>query len=365
LRPTLHRYVPGQDGPVPAAGFTRIARRNAAAEPIMPAYNASVSIAMIAKPGQSGNTSPMRYEPGMRLLRLAILLSGSRTGLSLDEMAAHLEISRRSVERLRDRLEDVFPALHFVDGEDRTRRWMLPRDALPALPAQPGAIATLETLARDLSAKGDAGRAADLRDAAATLRAMMPPTALRRAEPDIEALMQAEGSAAHPGPRLNLDRALLTNLRHAILGMNKLALRYRPAASARAPHRVLCPYAILYGHRAYLVAHTDTTSAMRLWRIDRISDVEILPDRFDRQDFDLAAYAAQSFGVFQEPPQDVVLKFTPQAAEDAINWIFHPTQRMEAQEDGSLIVRFRCGGMLELSWHLVTWGDSVNIMKLQ
>lgn len=139
-------------------------------------------------------------------------------------------------------------------------------------------------------------------------------------------------------------------------------MKYRPAEAKRATARVLCPYAILYGRRAYLVAHTDTTTEMRLWRVDRISDIEVLSDLFTRQDFDLAAYAAQSFGVFQEPPQDVALRFVPEAAEEVRDWVFHPNQVVEPQADGSLIVRFRCGGMKELDWHLYTWGGAVAVV---
>ena len=314
---------------------------------------------VVAPSRGTGQSFSVRYEPGMRLLRLAILLAGSRTGLTLDEMTKELGVGRRTVERMRDRLQDVFPQLETIDDDERVRRWRLPRGALPVLPVLPTTIATLETVSAELATRGEAARAADLRDAAATLRMVMSPSALRMAEPDIEALMQAEGSAAQPGPRLKLDRDTLLALRGAILGMNKLRLKYRPAEAKRATPRSLCPYAILYGRRAYLVAHTDTTTEMRLWRVDRISEIEVLADTFTRQEFDLAAYAAQSFGVFQEPPQDVVLRFVPEAADEASDWIFHPNQTMERQSDGSLIVRFRCGGMQELDWHLYTWGNAV------
>jgi len=319
----------------------------------------------VALTGRAVQSKSVRYEPATRLVRLAVLLSGSRAGLSLDEMAEHMEVGRRTIERLRDRIEEIFPQLSFADGEDRVRRWRLPRETLPALPAQPGAIATLETLARELSVKGDDARASDLKDAAATLRAMMTPAALTRSEPDVELLMQAEGSAASPEPRLKLDRALLSDLRRAILGSNLLRLKYRPAEATRATVRTLCPYAILYGRRAYLIAHTSSTEPMRLWRIDRISDLVILPEVFTRQAFDLAAYATQSFGVFQEEPLDVVLRVAPGAAEEALCWLFHPTQVMDREADGALRVAFRAGGMQEMCWHLFTWGPAVTVMAPQ
>jgi predicted DNA-binding transcriptional regulator YafY len=97
--------------------------------------------------------------------------------------------------------------------------------------------------------------------------------------------------------------------------------------------------------------------------LDRIVSVDLLERGFTRQDFDLAAYAAQSFGVFQEPPMDVVLRFTPEAADDAEGWLFHPTQTKEREGDGALIVRFRAGGAREICWHVFTWGNSAEIIE--
>ena len=59
-----------------------------------------------------------------------------------------------------------------------------------------------------------------------------------------------------------------------------------------------------------------------------------------REDFDLEEFAARSFGVCQEEPVDVALRFAPEAAEDVESFLFHPRQEMENDEDGSLIVRF-------------------------
>ena len=96
--------------------------------------------------------------------------------------------------------------------------------------------------------------------------------------------------------------------------------------------RMLCPYGILYGGRGWLVAHVDGLPEMRLWRLDRIVSIDLVDRVFRRrEDFDLAAYAAQSFGVFQEEPIDVVLRFEPEAADDAAGWVFHPSQSVERE----------------------------------
>jgi predicted DNA-binding transcriptional regulator YafY len=95
--------------------------------------------------------------------------------LSLNEMAADLEVDRRTVERLRDALERLFSQLEHEDADDRVRRWRLPVAALTGMAQpQPEAIATVENVAKEFASRGETDRAALLRDAAATLRALMP-----------------------------------------------------------------------------------------------------------------------------------------------------------------------------------------------
>jgi predicted DNA-binding transcriptional regulator YafY len=175
--------------------------------------------------------------------------------------------------------------------------------------------------------------------------------------------MEAEGVAMRPGPRRVLAAGVLPTLRRAILGMQLVVVRYAGPDAAEPATRILCPYGILYGGRGWLVAHVDGLPEMRLWRLDRIVSIDLLDRGSKRvETFDLAAYAAQSFGVFQEEPIDVVLQFAPEAADDAAGWRFHPTQTIGREPNGALIVRFRAGGVQEMCWHLFTWGTAVAVL---
>ena len=306
----------------------------------------------------------MRYAPAERLLRLARCLAGTRTGLTLDEMATELDVGRRTAERLRDSLSGIFPQLNAWDDDDRIRRWRLPGSALVGIAEiRAEAVAAVEASARQCDIQGEGDRAALLREALTTMRAMMRPDALRRAEPDISALMEAEGVAMRPGPRPRLTPGVLPRLRRAILGMRAVAVQYAGANAETPTSRILCPYGILYGGRGWLVAHVEGQSEMRLWRMDRIGSVDLLDRGFNRQeDFSLASYAAQSFGVFQEDAVDVALSFDSSVAKDAAGWLFHPTQSLTWEADGGLTVRFRAGGLQEMCWHLFTWGAGVTVL---
>lgn len=307
----------------------------------------------------------MRHLPAIRLLRLALQLAGTRTGMTMDEMAQFLEGSRKTAERARDSLVELFPALEYWEDEGRLRRWRMPGSALVGLSEpRPETVAAVELSARECDSRGEPDRAARLRDAAATLRALMRPGALARAEPDIEALMQAEGIAMRPGPHPVIPPGVLANIRRAILGMQLIVVRYKASGAEEPATRILCPYGILYGGRGWLVAHVENLPDMRLWRLDRIESVDLLDRNFDRrEDFSLTEYAAQSFGVFQEEPRSIVLQFSTDVSDEAASWSFHPSQLIERQTDGSLTVRLHCGGMQELCWYLFTWGPSVQILE--
>ena len=53
----------------------------------------------------------------------------------------------------------------------------------------------------------------------------------------------------------------------------------------------------------------------------------------------------------------------PKLARDASTFVFHPDQPTNTNDDGSLTARFEAGGVDEICWHLVTWGESVTIEK--
>jgi predicted DNA-binding transcriptional regulator YafY len=89
-------------------------------------------------------------------------------------------------------------------------------------------------------------------------------------------------------------------------------------------------------------------------------------DWFEKdKDFDLEAYAAQSFGSFHSEAEftRVVWLFSPAAAAPAREFEFHPKQEVVEEEDGGLLVTFEASGLVEMAWHLAKWGDAVEVIE--
>ena len=305
----------------------------------------------------------MRYEGLTNIVNLAIRMQGLHNGMTLDDIRAEFGVSRRTAERMRDAVEWAFGPLDIAESGDNRRHWRLRSDALRRLVRISAAeLADLSVAAAILDNTGFGDRAAALRELDTRLRATLHTGSPARIEADMEALAQAEGLAMRPGPRPRLDSSLLATLREAITTCRVVEVRYLAQSTGRRSRQRIEPYGLLYGNRAFLVGRTDWTDGMRLWRLANMSEPRVTVESFVRDpDFDLEAYARRSFGTFQEEPVDVVLRFAEEAKRDASEFLFHPSQTVEENADGTLTVRFTAGGIDEMCWHLVTWGKSVTV----
>lgn len=308
----------------------------------------------------------MRYARADRIIQLALEMQAARGGLTLTDIEERFGVSRRTAIRMRDAVIAAFPQADEVPSNDRAKRWRLDGANLrPLVAVSAEDMAALETAIALLERANLSEQADAVRGVAAKVKASLAADLMRRIEPDLAALSEAEGIALTAGPRPAIPAALVATLRHAIMACRKLAIAYSARTTGTAGDRIVRPLGFLYGHRHYLVASNDddATHHPRLFSLPQIASARLLPESFARDpDFDLKTLAAQSFGVFREPPHNVIWRFSAEAAPIARQFAFHPGQQSTDLPDGRLEVRFRAGGLLEMAWHLVTWGRHVEIV---
>ena len=308
----------------------------------------------------------MRKEPATRLLQLARLFAAEPAGICLDEIVEKFAVGRRTAERMRDAIAEVFPQLEEIEG-DRPKRWRLP-NGLSGVFREPLAdeLAALHGAARRLDRDGSKESAALLESLARKIEASLKPARRRTLAPDIEALLEAEGFASRPGPRPVIAPQIFGQIREALLTGRRIAFHYRSEIAEAPAYREVVPYGLLYGHRVYLVAAFPWADEPVNYRLDRMNAVRVSDATGTRpRDFNLSTYSARSFGVFQEDPHDVMLRIIPKAADEVAAFQFHPTQTLTLEPDGSMTVRFRAGGLREMAWHLFAWGEAVKILAPQ
>ncbi len=304
----------------------------------------------------------MRHDKAVMVIDLARRLAASAEGLTLNEMAQEMEVGRRTAERLRDAVLSLFPATEEV-SDPPTKRWRI-RGGLSGFEQAPTAteLVELSKAAQALRRSGETARAAALEGLERKLKSAMRSTTLNRLAPDLEALVRAETIAVQAGPRPSADEAVLATIRRAVLAQSPLGFTYsRPGAEARRRSVAAC--GVMFGRANYLVAADRESGRIQTFRLDRMSAVEAQEGMaVPPADFDLSAFASQSFGIYQDQIEDVVLAVSPEGANEARGWRWHPTQTLEDRPDGGVTVRFTASGMRELAWHLFTWGDQVKIV---
>jgi predicted DNA-binding transcriptional regulator YafY len=312
----------------------------------------------------------LRYARADRLIQLALEMQAARGGLTLSDIEQRFGVSRRTAIRMRDAVVAAFPQADQVPSNDRSKRWRLSGGATrPLLGISADDLASLENAASLLARENLSEQASELRGVASKIRATLAAELMRKIDPDLGALAEAEGLAMRPGPRPAIAPSLFATLRTTIKSCRMVSFHYDSRTSGRAEERIVRPLGFLYGHRHYLVGlpgpadPPGETVRPRFYSLPQISKLKQLPDSFTRDPaFSLREFVAPSFGVYEETPVDVIWRFSPDAAPIARQFQFHPTQNSESEPDGSLIIRFHAGGLLEMAWHLMTWGRHVEVL---
>lgn len=302
-----------------------------------------------------------RFAKFDRLLGLIQALAETTDGLTLDDMADHLAMGRRTAERLRDLI-----AMHFdLDFKpDGRRKRFLIRDGLKRhyVRPNPSELAALQAEIDGHRAGGNEARAVLLAGLLAKMKSAFDDRAKRRIDPDLDALARVQRNLVAAGPIVSIAPEMMTIVQSAILAGCCVEFHYRTETRTDPQWRRVIPYGLVHGPVTYLLGKMPGDSREPVYyRFDRIVDPK-LSDRLGcvPDDWDIDEWLAKSFGVWRdEELQNVVLRVHPAAADRAQNWRFHRSQQIEKLDDGGLIIAFSAGGMRELADHLFSWGGDL------
>lgn len=316
----------------------------------------------------------MAHEKAADLLHLALEISAHRFGMPYSQIDSRSGASghrdrRRNTQRILKALEKVFGhRLATRRNEEGEMCVFLESDRLrELLELRPDEMAALDRAIDMLAASNDPIDANNLRELRTKIRLLAPARQRTRLEVDYEALLATGHVVARPGPSPELDPKAMRPLTEALLAIKQVSFTYRSRTNATTS-RIVHPYGVIFGHRAYLVARNDKASDMRpaIWRIDRMLDVQVIEKPAHvPPDFDIRVFAKRSFGAFHSEEEfgEVEWRFSPKVAENVRSFRFHPDQTVTLNDDGSVTIRFSASSHLEMAWALYPWGHHVEVIK--
>ena len=154
-------------------------------------------------------------------------------------------------------------------------------------------------------------------------------------------------------------------LQHAILTKHKVRLCYNSLFDGGIINIVLCPYHLLYNQRAwYVLGHSSLHKSVRTFKLNRIEKIMLLDKCFlSNEDFDLYDHFGNAWSMIPEGRlYNIKLKFLPKVANNVAEVQWHPTQKVQYSDDGSIIVEFRIDGLGEISWWILGYGNQVQVL---
>ena len=296
-----------------------------------------------------------------QIIELAMMFQNSYCGLCIEDIEHHFECSRRSAERMKALLFDLFPEkVEEVPTSEKKKRWRFVKGAMNALISfTADDFANLEYL-KGLS--NDDNKRKELDELIAKIKALTPQKNLQSLDTDVSAIMESEGFAVRQYSGVNIEPKILEELRTSMLAFKKIQFNYPIKETTKTI--TLNPYGLVIADKYYLVGYNEYVGDLRQYRVDKISNLTILDEYFEKDEkFSLTEYSNNSFGVYQEKPIDIVLEFDKSVANDVLNYHFHPTQKIKQLENENVQVEFKSGGTYAICQELFKWGCSVKIQK--
>nr|WP_320009444.1 WYL domain-containing protein [uncultured Desulfobulbus sp.] len=129
--------------------------------------------------------------------------------------------------------------------------------------------------------------------------------------------------------------------------------------------RSLDPYhCVRYEGDWYVLGFCHLRAALRTFSLARIRSAEVTEIQFTRpENFDFQAIFSSHFGIHWGEGTTVVrIHFNVNAAPYIRERTWHPSQTIDEQQDGSLILTMRVNHLLELKRWILSWGAEAKVL---
>jgi len=158
---------------------------------------------------------------------------------------------------------------------------------------------------------------------------------------------------------------IFNSIYNAQLGGKSIYTKYFSIARKEISERVIDAYALKFKFGVwYLIGFCHLRNEIRTFRIDRIKELKTLDKKFSiPEDFSLDSFLEGSWGIKKGKKADVKLKFSPKIADFISEVIWHPSQKLKFDQDGSLYASYEVTGLDEIKRWILGFGGEVEVLE--
>jgi predicted DNA-binding transcriptional regulator YafY len=303
-----------------------------------------------------------RNQEVIRQWKVLHALESSRHGVNIESLADELDVTTRTIRRDLAALQEAGFPLFDVRDEDNRVRWRLDSQVLKGLDTgfTLAELCALYLSRNLLESVAGTPFQRDLGHAFERLQAALSPR-MRQFLDRLPGVL-----ATKPGPRARggeASSAIVDKLLEATLHFRVVTMRYHSVSSGRTKDYVVHPYRLAFaqgGH--YLQAFVPAYENVRTFAIDRITSVSLEKQTFTPPPEMPEDLFANSLGVNSGPAEQVDILFDEKIAPYVRARVWHASQEVRDNEDGSLSLTMQvCHDLALRSW-ILSWGASARVL---
>ena len=309
---------------------------------------------------------------GRNLIKLlkALELFSKPEGTTIEEMAEHLEVDRRSVYRMISLIEELgFPIYDEKIPLEKEKRWKLEETYLKKLPNMkvPDVNLTLPEIISLHLLKSDTSpfRGTEIekhnKSAFGKLGLFLPKDAFSNLT-KIKALFVS-------GSKFVKDYSgkedIIENLMEAMLKMESCYVKYHSFYDDKIKNFEIDPLHFFENDGGlYLLVNTTRFGEIRTLAVERIQEMEKAGSFFEYpMGFDPEELLESSFDIIYEEPIDVKIWFSADQALYIKERKWSKSQKIEDQEDGSIILSMNTSGWFDIKRWVLSYGANAKVLE--
>ena len=289
-------------------------------------------------------------------------LIASTRGKSVQDLASELSCHARTVYRDLEALQVAgFPV--YTERKNQKNYWSLMASAKHQIPI-PFNITELMALyfSNDmLKILKNTVFHDSLESLFKKIKATLPPeymTYLRHVESSLKVDLK-------PTKDYSRFRDIIDQINEVILNRQHVRITYYAMIRQKTSQRVVAPNKLwFFDGTFYMLGFCRLRKDIRLFAVDRIQKMVLTGTTFETpEDFDMENLLRASFGAFLGKPVQVVIHFSPRIAGYIDEKIWHESQVVNKQKDGSLIFSAQIAGTEEIKFWILGWGKDAVVLE--
>jgi predicted DNA-binding transcriptional regulator YafY len=297
-----------------------------------------------------------------RQWRILQSLIAARRGKSAADLARELEYHWRTVYRDLEALQLAgFPI--FTDRVEGKNRWSIldtVRHNIP-IPLNLTELMALYFSRGMMTVLKDTVFYESLESFFQKIKATLPAETIQY----LEKMEESFEVGSKPYKQYDRLRETIDRISEATRRRKNIEIEYFTMSRKKKTRRKVAPYKIWFFDGAfYLVGNCGLREDIRIFALDRIKSLTLTDETFEMPEgFTVEDFMRTSFGVFHGKPQNVRVRFAAEVAGYISEKIWHKTQKIQPQKDGSLIFEARVAGTDEIKFWVMSWGSKAQVLS--